>query len=124
MFYSLETEADSASFSPSAAKPAVVMESWYRMDLPLAVRAPVPVTRAQFKTAHDPQMVDRILDCKQDNRFGNRSEAVARSLRHTSGAMLGAAREALVNGRVAVALYPASTMPDTTPVAATAPSTA
>ena len=53
--------------------------------------------------AHLPAFVDAVLSCRSDNGFGNRSKAVAKSLPYTSGAMLSAAREALRNGRVAVA---------------------
>lgn len=95
--------ADSASFSPSAAKPAAVIESWQQLGVPIEIRAPTPVSAAQLKLAHEARMVDAILARKKDNGFGNRLPEVAGTLPFTSGAMLDAAREALRNGRVAVA---------------------
>lgn len=95
--------ADSASFSPSAAKPAAVVESWKQLGIPIDIRAPTPVTVAQLKLAHEATMVDAILAGKEKNGFGNRLPAVASTLTYTSGAMLEAARDALRNGKVAIA---------------------
>jgi acetoin utilization deacetylase AcuC-like enzyme len=95
--------ADAESFSPSAGKPRAVVASWQAMGAPIALRTPVPVTRAQLALAHLPDFVDGVLEGRLANGFGNRLPAVAASLPWTSGAMLSAAREALANGRVAVA---------------------
>ncbi|HET6632608.1 MAG TPA: hypothetical protein VFG73_07875 [Rhodanobacteraceae bacterium] len=81
--------------SPSAAKPWRVVEAW-RMRWPqLQVVDPLAVSRAELALAHDKDFVDRVLDCRADNGFGTRSEALNRSLPWTSGAMLRAARLAI-----------------------------
>ena len=95
--------AAAGSFSPSAGKPGEVLASWQALDMPLDVRAPKAVTVADLERAHHAPFVAAVLACCSDNGFGNRLEAVAKSLPFTSGAMLAAAREALRNGRVAVA---------------------
>ena len=95
--------AEAGSFSPSAAKPRAAVESWRKLDIPLNVMVPKPASVQDLMRAHLPAFVDAVLACRSDNGFGNRSKAVAASLPHTSGAMLAAAREALRNGRVAVA---------------------
>lgn len=103
VFFDLRMVADSESFSPSAAKPAKVVDSWARLGLPLDVRPVRPVTTEELCLAHEPQMVREILACRRENGFGNTLETVANSLLYTSGAMLEAARAAIRNNRVAVA---------------------
>jgi acetoin utilization deacetylase AcuC-like enzyme len=103
VFYSPLMAADIDSFSPSAAKPTAALESWLQLDVPVEVITPAPVSPADLSRAHLPAFVDGVLSCQRENGFLNRSEAVAKSLPYTSGAMLAAAREALRNGRVAVA---------------------
>jgi acetoin utilization deacetylase AcuC-like enzyme len=95
--------ADSGSFSPSAAKPAAVVESWRRLNIPMTVIEPLPASGEDLVRAHDPAYVDGVLSGRINNGFGNRSAAVAASLPFTSGAMLCAARAALRNGCVAAA---------------------
>lgn len=103
VYYDPRMVADAQSFSPSASKPIAVMESWSRLGLPLE-RCPVtPVTVEELCLAHDRAMVEDILSGRRENGFDNTLESVARSLPFTSGAMLGAARKAVENGRVAVA---------------------
>jgi acetoin utilization deacetylase AcuC-like enzyme len=103
VFYSPRMVADSEGFSPSAAKPAAVLESWRALGIPLAVAAPAPVTLAQLAAAHDPRFVAGVLGGTLANGFGSRSPEVAASLPWTSGAMLAAAREAIRNGKAAIA---------------------
>ena len=103
VFYTPLMVAEAGSFSPSAAKPSAVVASWRKLDVPLNVIAPEPASVQDLARAHLPAFVDAVLSCRSDNGFGNRSEAVAKSLPYTSGAMLAAARESLRNGRVAVA---------------------
>lgn len=102
VYYTPKMVADSECMSPSAAKPAKVVESWGK-QFPIEVVEPAPVTRDDYARAHDPAWVDRVLACGADNGFGNRSPAVATSLPYTSGAMLSAARHALKTGTVAAA---------------------
>ncbi len=91
------------SFSPSAAKPRAVVESWQKLGVPLRIMEPVPATPEQFNLAHDRQYVDELLSLQIPNGFGNHSAELAASLPWTSGAMLSAARKAISNGLVAVA---------------------
>ena len=95
--------AETDSFSPSAAKPKAAVASWLKLGIALSVIAPEPAKFEDFARAHLANYVDAVLSCRSANGFGNHSKAVAESLPYTSGAMLAAAREALRNGRVAVA---------------------
>lgn len=95
VFFDPRMVADSESFSPSAGKPAKVVESWSRLGLPLDVRPVRPVTTEDFCLAHAPEMVREIRACRRENGFGNTLETIANSLPYTSGAMLEAAREAM-----------------------------
>lgn len=103
VFYSPKMVADAASFSPSAGKPALVVESWKALGVPIELRVPQPVSVEQFSLAHDPKFVADVLHGRRENGFGNRLPAVAATLPYTSGAMLSAAREALNNRLGAVA---------------------
>jgi len=103
VFYTDLMVADSESFSPSAHKPREVVASWQALGFCLELVAPEPVTVEQFALAHDRKFVEDVLAGRRANGFGNRSAAVAKSLPYTSGSMLAAAREAVRNGRVAVA---------------------
>lgn len=98
VFYTPGMVADSGSYSPSAAKPAQVIAAWQASALPIELIAPVPVTIDQLARAHDRKHVEAILAGRKANGFGNTSPAVASTLVHTSGAMLSAARHALVHG--------------------------
>ena len=103
VFYSEKIVANTKSFSPSAAKPKAVVSAWRQLGLPVTLIEPTAARRKQLELAHDDIYVADVLNCAAENGFGNRSPEVAQSLAFTSGAMLAAAREALANGRVAVA---------------------
>jgi acetoin utilization deacetylase AcuC-like enzyme len=103
VFYADQMVADIESFSPSAGKPRAVIESWQSLGVPLNRLVPEPVAVDQLALAHDRTFVEAVLGGLKANGFGTRSPAVAATLPYTSGAMLGAAREALRNGAVAVA---------------------
>jgi acetoin utilization deacetylase AcuC-like enzyme len=103
VFYSPKMDANISMFSPSAGKPAQVVGAWQRLNLPIDIIEPEPVTATELKLAHCPEFVDGVLACEVKNGFGNKSPEVASSLPYTSGAMLSAAREAIRNGKVAVA---------------------
>lgn len=102
VFYTPKMVADSRSLSPSAAKPAKVVESWQRQFL-IDVHEPVPVTVDELSQAHDRDFIEGVLSCQRNNGFGNKSPEVAASLLYTSGAMLTGARHALQTKTVAVA---------------------
>ena len=102
VFYSPKMVADSRCISPSAAKPAKVVESWQR-QFPVELIEPAPVTVDELAAAHDRFFVEDVLACRIDNGFDNRSSQVAATLPYTTGAMLSAARHALKTKGVAAA---------------------
>ena len=103
VFFRKEMMAITKSFSPSPSKPKRVLSSWLSKFQSIEVVEPEPVTVDQLCLAHDRKYVEGVLSCKSNNGFSNRDEAIAKSLPYTTGSMLGAAREALRNGKVAVA---------------------
>jgi acetoin utilization deacetylase AcuC-like enzyme len=103
VYFSPLMVADSASYSPSAAKPLQVIESWRRLGVRLDERVPEAATVDELSRAHDRAFVEGVLAGRVANGFGNRSLEVARSLPWTSGAMRSAARHAWRHGGVAVA---------------------
>ncbi len=102
-FYDDRMVCNSSSFSPSAAKPRDVVQSWREAGIHLDLVAPQPATREELSAAHDPNFVDDVLDGSRKNGFGNKSLAVAATLPYTTGAMLTAARWVLSEGGVAAA---------------------
>jgi len=97
VFYSPKMSAQSGSFSPSASKPTLVVDSWSKF--PIEMHNVVTVTNAEFCRAHDKPFVLDVLNGHRKNGFGNTSPKVASSLRYTSGAMLTAARYVLTTGQ-------------------------
>jgi acetoin utilization deacetylase AcuC-like enzyme len=103
IFFSRRMLACVESLSPSAHKPLPTVQSWLELEVPLSIFPPAPVSREELARAHDPAFVDAILECRLANGFYTKAADVASSLPYTSGAMLGAAREALRTGAVAIA---------------------
>ncbi|NUP09271.1 MAG: histone deacetylase [Polyangiaceae bacterium] len=103
VFYCDEMVAHPSSFSPSAGKPAQVVDAWRTHGLPIEVVRPSSVGVQDLHRAHDPLYVDDVLALRRANGFGDRSAGVASSLAWTSGAMLSAARRARATRSVAVA---------------------
>jgi len=103
VFYRPELVANAQSFSPSAGKPALAVESWKKLGIPIEIRTPEPATEDDLCLAHDRTYVQRVLACRIDNGFRNKLPQVAASLPYTTGAFVAAAREAISNGKVAVA---------------------
>lgn len=101
--YTPKMVANAESFSPSAGKPAQVMDSWASLGLPMNVVEPLPVSVDQLCLAHDRAFVEGVLAGSINNGFGNKLASVAASLPYTSGVMLSAAREALTNRCGAIA---------------------
>ncbi|MBP6627551.1 MAG: hypothetical protein KA187_09080 [Arenimonas sp.] len=96
--YSEAMVAPAQGYSPSAAKPAAVMEAWRGHWPGLVLREPVPVSRDDLALAHDRAYVDGVLALRRPNGFGTYVREVADSLLYTTGALLGAARWALAEG--------------------------
>ena len=86
-----QTAKNPTSFSPSAAKPAIVAAALLERGYPVTFQEPRPLHFYELCRAHDPAYVRGILACQKQNGFGNRDRAVAASLPYTSGSMLGAA---------------------------------
>jgi acetoin utilization deacetylase AcuC-like enzyme len=103
VFFTPAMVAQVASFSPSAGKPIEVVRSWRDLGISISVHEPAPATVDQLCMAHDSNYVRGVLACQIDNGFRDRSQAVAKSLLYTSGAMLAAAQAAIDNAQVAVA---------------------
>ncbi|NOS75518.1 MAG: histone deacetylase [Methyloglobulus sp.] len=103
VFYSPKLVANAHSYSPSSGKPALVIESWQTLGIPIDIREPTPATEYALCLAHGKTYVQKVLACRADNGFRNRLPEVAASLPYTTGAFVSAAREALNNGKVAVA---------------------
>lgn len=101
--YSDAMVAPAQGTSPSAAKPAAVVEAWRREWPTLEFRPPVPVTRDDLLRAHSRRYVDAVLSLTEVNGFGTFSPEVNASLPYTSGALLTAARWALVSGTAVAA---------------------
>ena len=100
VFYRPEQVAsNTAAYSPSAYKPKLVVEDWLAQGLIDAqdIESFEPVSRADFKRVHNPQMVDDVLDLKRRNGFRNCDAEVAASLPYTSGSLLAASRWALAH---------------------------
>lgn len=100
VFYRPEMAADSASYSPSAAKPKIVMDHWLQHGTikPEQVQTFEPASRADFGLAHDLEFVDAILSRQRENGFGNYSQAVADSLPYTTGSMIAATQHIIQHG--------------------------
>jgi acetoin utilization deacetylase AcuC-like enzyme len=98
VFYTERMVADAQSFSPSARKPRAVLASWLRRFPVLELVEPIAATVEQLCLAHDPDYVRGVLSLRRSNGFGNRLPEVAESLPWTNGAMLSAARAALIDG--------------------------
>jgi len=87
--------------SPSAAKPRYVVESWQAQRLPIELFTFDPVSEDMLSRVHSPRYVRDVLSLRASNGFGTVSEAVAESLRWTSGSFVAAAMHAWRSGRVA-----------------------
>jgi acetoin utilization deacetylase AcuC-like enzyme len=105
VYYTDKMVADAQSFSPSARKPLDVVASWRRRFPMLDYREPRPATCDEIALAHCRPYVEGVLALRKENGFGNRLPGVAAALPYTVGAMIEAARAALVEG---VAVAPAS----------------
>ena len=98
VYYMPEQCAHQSSFSPSSAKPRHVVRDWQqRFAGQINVCSFEPVDRSAFKRVHESNVVDAVLECKASNGFGDRSQAVARSLPYTTGSLVAAAEDAVLH---------------------------
>lgn len=89
-----QTARGNESFSPSAGKPELVVESWGDLGLPIKIKDFKPSTRKQISKVHSKNYVDGILDLKLANGFGNKLKSVAEALPWVCGSMVAACRYA------------------------------
>ena len=60
--------------------------------------APSPFNAEDYKLAHDPSYVARILDLKANNGFGTRSKSINEALAYSNGSIWAAAKHVLTHG--------------------------
>jgi hypothetical protein len=71
VFFSEAMVARIKSFSPSAGKPASVMQCWRHLGIPIEAIAPTtPVSREDLCLAHNAEYVDGVLSLRIANGFG------------------------------------------------------
>jgi acetoin utilization deacetylase AcuC-like enzyme len=103
VYYSpAQSVATNDSFSPSAGKPAQLVEQWRgRWGTELSVVEPEPISEDLLCLAHESEFVKDVLTCRIPNGFGNYSQEIAASLRWTNGSFVSATRHVLKHGGVA-----------------------
>ena len=95
IFYSpRQTAPHNKSFSPSAGKPALVVEAWKATALPLEIIEPAPATVDELCRAHDRAYVEDVLSGARPNGFGNTMPEVNATLPWTSGSLRSAVMHA------------------------------
>lgn len=103
VFYRPEMTASARFFAPGTFKPAACVEDWTQCGLMGEARTFAPASRDDLCIAHDPRYVDGVLEGRIRNGFNGTEQDVAASLPFTSGAMMAAAEEAVLNGGIACA---------------------
>ncbi|MCA9013008.1 MAG: hypothetical protein KDB01_24820 [Planctomycetaceae bacterium] len=98
VFFNPRMSTDSFGFSPSAAKPAMVVADWLDRGLEIEIVDFEPATEADLCLAHDPKFVRGVMSLKIANGHGNRLKSVTDSCLWTVGSMMSAARLALTDG--------------------------
>lgn len=93
-----QSAARNESLSPSAQKPARVVEDWKATGFPLEFRGFQPLAPGEIARAHDPDYVRGVLACEISNGFGNTFPEVAAALPWTTGSMYAAAAWAAERG--------------------------
>ena len=103
VFYRPEMTAASRFFAPGNFKPDACVEDWRRCGLMNGAREFAPASRDDLCLAHDPRYVDGVLAGRIRNGFNGTEPDVAASLPYTTGAMMAAAEEVVLNGGIACA---------------------
>lgn len=98
VFYSRrQSAARNFSRSPSAQKPALVVDAWSRTGIPLEIIEPRPATLTDLARAHDPAFVRGILNGRIPNGFGNTDLEVNATLPWTVGSLVSGAEWAVTH---------------------------
>jgi len=84
------------SFSPSAGKPAQVLESWRRLGISFCEQFFAPLTVDEIALAHDREYVNGVLSCTLMNGYDNRSPEMASALPWVAGSMVAAALHSFI----------------------------
>ncbi len=101
VFYRPEQAAETASYSPSARKPRLVVEDWMKYpDFRVDVCGFEPVSQGQITLVHDAGFVQGVLSGSLANGFGNTDAGVAASLPYTTGSMVAAAEYSILHREV------------------------
>jgi acetoin utilization deacetylase AcuC-like enzyme len=88
-----------SSFSPSAGKPALALESWLgKWGDKIEVVESGTLTVADLALAHEKVYVEEVLSRRRTNGFSNTSKEVAESLPYNNASFVEAALEAYQNG--------------------------
>jgi acetoin utilization deacetylase AcuC-like enzyme len=99
VFYSpKQTAPHNVSYSPSAQKPARVVEAWLQTGIPLNIIEPEPATIDELARAHDREYVRAVLDGRVSNGFGNTLAEVNATLPWTSGSLRSAVLQSARTG--------------------------
>lgn len=88
------------SSSPSAEKPAKVVESWKKLGIPFDICSFTPLSVDEIAMAHDRNYVDRVLSLEEENGFGNKNPKVAAALPWVCGSMVAAALHSYKTGEL------------------------
>jgi acetoin utilization deacetylase AcuC-like enzyme len=98
VFYSPRQSAPgNNSYSPSAQKPALVVEAWQRTGLPIEIVAPRAATLTDLARAHDSTYVASVLLGRTRNGFGHIDPGITDTLVWTNGSMICAAEHAAIH---------------------------
>lgn len=90
-----QSVACSGATSPSAGKPALVMESWRMLDIPFIESVFEPLSADDIALAHDRAYVDAVLAGSTANGFGTCDPEMAAALLWVAGSMVAAALHTL-----------------------------
>jgi acetoin utilization deacetylase AcuC-like enzyme len=102
VFYRKEQVGPVQKDSPSAHKPALVVDDWIKtFGEDIEVCSFEPIVIEDLLRVHEPSFVAGVMLGTIANGFGNKDLAVANSLLYTSGSMLAAARYAVEHKTVA-----------------------
>ena len=86
------------SSSPSAGKPALVLESWKRLGICFDEESFAPLGPDELALAHDRDYVQGVLSGTLTNGYDNTSPDLARALPWVAGSMVAAALHAFATG--------------------------
>ncbi len=107
VFYSPECATVAAQPSPSAKKPALLVDQWLSQNQPIDLVSPTPLKKEDFYTSHDKSHVDAIFNLTKPNGMDTFSQELNDTLYYTSGSLLSAARR-VISSPDKIAISPTS----------------